>query len=259
MSFGKKSKSVEGPANQGNAAATAELRRQFNQTRSDLLPFIEAGERQLPVLESRATIEGLDAVLSQIFNSENFQTLRDERINAAEGVLASGGLIRSGTALEEVAAIPTDLGFAIESLLTGRSQSLAGQSNTTATNLGQIGASNSQAIANLTQSHGNNISQTRGQAGQNFLNTAATAASIFFSDPSLKENVEEIGEIDGLKVYQWDWIEKAKDTMIGTCSNIGFMADEVKKKLPQYVYNYCGFMIIDYDALTEHLEATYNA
>ena len=102
MSFGK-SKGAQTSA-VADQQATAELRRQFNQTRSDLLPFIEAGARQLPSLEAGATLGGLDEVLGQIFGSENFQNLRNERTSAVQGQLAAGGLTRSGTALQEAAA-----------------------------------------------------------------------------------------------------------------------------------------------------------
>ena len=264
MSFGKKGKgsSAAAAVDAGNTAATNEIRRQFNITQEQLKPFIEAGERQLPILEDRSTVGGLDAILGEIFGSENFQNLRDERTRAVEGQLAAGGLTRSGTALEEAAAVPTDLGFIIEQMLTGRSSAIAGQGQGSAVQLGNFGAQSSGNIANLLSQTGNARSsgiladqQSRASGIQNTLNTAATVASIFFSDPSLKENVEEIGELHGLKLYQWDWIEATKDTMIEKCSTIGFMADEVKSKFPQYVHDFAGFMMIDYPELITELEA----
>lgn len=82
-------------------------------------------------------------------------------------------------------------------------------------------------------------------------------SSLFFSDPNLKENVEEIGAIGDLKVYQWDWIPETKDTLVALCGTIGFMADEVKKLYPKFVGTFGGFDIIDYEKLLNHLEVEY--
>jgi hypothetical protein len=187
--------------------------------------------------------------------------LISERQRALQGQLAAGGLTRSGTALEEAAAIPTDLGSQIEQMLSGRTSALAGSGQNAAAQLGAFGADASSSLAGIQQQSGQAISsgiladqQARAQASQNFLNTAGTIGSIFFSDPALKENVEEIGETGGLKIVQWDWIEKTKGTMIEGCGTIGFMADEVKEVYPQHVYEFGGFMMIDYPALLDELE-----
>jgi hypothetical protein len=244
-----------------NKAAIAEMRRQFDLSREDILPFLEAGQAQLPVLEERATVGGLDEILAQIFGSEQFGALEAERGRAVEGQLAAGGLTRSGTALTEAARVPTDLGFQIEQMLTGRSGALAGQGQGAGGQIAQLGAGTSSGIANLLSASGAaqasgilGQQQAKASGGQNILNTAATVASIFFSDPSLKKNVEEISDYGDLKLYQWDWIDAAKDTMINKCATIGFMADEVKEKFPQFVYEFCGFMVIDYEPLLEELE-----
>ena len=129
-------------------------------------------------------------------------------------------------------------------------------------NLGQIGAGTSGGIASLLQASGQAGSAgilTDAQAGaaakQQALNTAATAAQIFFSDPNLKENIEEIGQVGPLKLMQWDWLEKTKGTMIDKCMTIGFMADEVKEIFPQFVHEFCGLMVVDYPNLLNELEA----
>lgn len=187
--------------------------------------------------------------------------LINERGRAVQGQLAAGGLTRSGTALQEAARIPTDLGFQIEQLLSGRTSNLSGSGQNAAATLGQFGAEASGGIAGLTRQTGQAQSsgiladqQARAQGQQNFINTAATIGSIFFSDPALKENVEEIGETGDLKIYQWDWIEETKETMIADCGTIGFMADEVKEKYPQHIYEFGGFMMIDYPELLNELQ-----
>lgn len=245
-----------------NQQAIEEIRRQFDVTRGDILPFLEAGQRQIPALEQRATPGGLDQILGQIFNTDIFGSLVEERGRAVEGQLAAGGLTRSGTALAEAARVPTDIGLQIEQLLTGRSQALAGGGQSAASSLGQFGSQSAGGIANLLSQSGQSQAsglladeQADAAGSQNFLNTAATVASIFFSDPSLKENIEEIADMGELKLYQWDWINAVKGTMIEKYSTIGFMADEVKEKFPQFVYNFCGFMVIDYGSLLKKLEA----
>lgn len=96
--------------------------------------FGELEGRALQGVEQGANIQGFDQRLGDIFGSQNFQNLRDERTRALQGQLAAGGLTRSGTALREIANVPTQLGFDIENQQFGRQQGLAqlagGQFNT---------------------------------------------------------------------------------------------------------------------------------
>lgn len=244
-----------------NREAIAETRRQFDITQGQIQPFVEAGVAQLPALEAGATVGGLDEVLGQIFGSQNFQNLRDERTRALEGQLSAGGLTRSGTALQEAANIPTGLGFELEQLLSNRSANLAGTAQAGAVQIGQFGAQSSANIAGLQQATGQAASSgiladqqadaAAVKANQDFL---VSAGALFFSDPSLKENVGEIGAVLDLKLYQWDWKPETKGTMIEGCGEIGFMADEVREKYPQHVYDYAGFMLIDYPSLLNELD-----
>lgn len=167
-----------------NQAGIQEIRRQFGISQANLDPFIQAGQGQLGALEAGATPEGLDAILGQIFGSQNFQNLTGERERAVQGGLAAGGLNRSGFGLQQLANVPTDLGFQIEQLLSGRSQNLAGQGLQAAGNLGGLGAQAGQGAANLFQQSGQDISagsitdsQARAAANANIINTAA---GIFF-------------------------------------------------------------------------------
>jgi len=239
-----------------------ELRRQFNVTQQNIQPFVQAGAGQLGALTQGASIGGLDERLREIFSSESFQSLIGERTEAVEGQLSAGGLSRSGTAIQEAANIPTSLGFDIENLLTGRSQTLAGSGQNAAVGLGALGAQTSGRIGASLAGRGQDTAsgiladqQAEAQGTQNALNLAATVGSIFFSDPALKENIEKISSIGDLSLYQWDWIPETKDTIIGKCGTIGFMADEVKEKYPHHVSDYCGFMTIDYPALLDEMES----
>ena len=258
FSGGDAGQSAANQAAAQNQLGIDELRRQFNITQGNLDPFIQAGVGQLGALEQGATVGGLDEMLRQIFASENFQALTGERERAVGGQLAAGGLTRSGFGLEQIANVPTQLGFGIEQLLSGRSQNLAASGQSAAAGLGAIGAQTSGGIANLFQQTGQDISagaltdaQAQASANQNIIQTAA---SIFFSDPALKENVEEISHIGDLTLYEWDWVPETKGTMIEKCGTIGFMATDVKELYPEHVAEFAGFMCIDYPSLLDELE-----
>lgn len=247
---------------QQNQLGIDEIRRQFNLSQENLDPFIQAGQGQLGALTQGASAGGLDERLGQIFGSQNFQNLTQERERAVQGGLSAGGLSRSGFGLQQLANVPTELGFALEQLLTGRSQQLAGSGQSAAAGLGGLGAQAGGQAANLFSNTGSALasgsladSQARAEANKNIGEFAATAANIFFSDPALKENVEQIGMIRDLNLVQWDWINETKDTMISACGNMGFMADQVLELYPQHVTDFCGFLTIDYPSLLTELEA----
>jgi len=250
-----------------NNASIAEMRRQFGITQENIAPWLTAGQDALGVTQESATPQGLDALLAQIMGTDTFGSLVDERQRGVQGQLAAGGLTRSGTAMQEAARVPTDLALALENMLTGRQSGISSTGASAAVGLGNLGQSNSSGIAGLMSQSGNAISsgiitdqQARAQGQQNLFNTAATIGSKFmdfmdFSDPRLKENVEQVSSIHDLGVYQWDWKAETKGTLIDGCSNIGFMADEVQEKYPHHVGEFGGFMVIDYPALLNELEA----
>lgn len=103
--------------------------------RSAFDPFVQQGQqiategsalagRYLPMLEQGATASGMGQRLGEIYNTDAFRPLIDERQQAAATQLANTGLSRSGAALRAAAAIPTELGFDIENQLYGRQGTL---------------------------------------------------------------------------------------------------------------------------------------
>lgn len=263
--LGKGGDSGEAGANAANAASMreiAELRRQFDVTQENIEPFLQAGQRALPGQEEGSTIGGLDARLGRIFNSDTFGNLEEERLRAVRGQLGASGLTRSGNALQDIAAVPQDIGLQIENLLNNRQTTLTGSGLNAASGLGALGAQNSQAIGSALSQQGQNTAsgiladqQASAQASQNLLSTGVAAAAMFFSDPRLKENVEQIAELGDLGIYQWDWIAKTEGTIIADCQTIGFMADEVAEKYPHLVTEFSGYDVINYPALLDELEA----
>lgn len=258
-----------------NDQAIRLLKKRFNQFSKKIEPFIQAGTDALGQVVDASTPEGLDSLLGRIFNTDTFGNLVDERERSVRGQLAAGGMTRSGTAVNEIANIPTSIGLQLENLLTGRQGSLAASGQNAVSGLGSVGQQNANSVAQLLMNTGMAAgsgiitdAQSAAAGGQNLLNLAGSIGSAainaggigslvssFFSDPRLKENIEEIGSIKDLNLYSWDWIEGAKGTMIEGCPNIGFMADEVQDKYPDYVVEYCGFKTVNYPALLEILEA----
>jgi hypothetical protein len=108
------------------------------------------------------------------------------------------------------------------SLLTGQGAALAG---------GIIGGENARA---------------RGQ--ENLFNLAGGIGGLFFSDPSLKENIELIGSENGFNIYSWEWNDKAEKLGLSG-SDSGVMADEVFAKNPSAVSFESGYMKVNYDAI----------
>lgn len=135
------------------------IRELLGLTRGDIDPFIQAGQGAITGLQELFTPGRLDNDLGEIFGLDSFQNLRDERTRSAQGQLAAGGLTRSGRALTDISNIPTELGFNIENLLTGRNlQNL----NT----LFQGGRQSATDLGGFTTAAGGQIGQLRGgQAG----------------------------------------------------------------------------------------------
>lgn len=248
-----------GAANAASQLGIDELRRQFGVTQENLAPFIQAGTEALPGVTEGTTAQGLDARLAEIFNTDIFGSLVDERTRALEGQLSAGGLTRSGGALQEIAGVPTDVGLGIEQTLFDRLSGLAGQGLGAASSLGQIGVKPSLGIASLFNKQGQNTASgiiADSQAKAKGLGQVISIASkaFFASDPLLKKNVEHISNLGDLKLFMWDWIEGAKGTFVEKCPNIGFMADEVEQKYPQFVKEFGGFKMVMYPALLDELE-----
>lgn len=216
-----------------------------------LMPFLTAGAGQLGSLTQGATAGGLNERLAEILGGDTFSALTGERERAVQGQLSAGGLTRSGTGLQSIANVPTELALQLESLLTGRSQQLAGQGLGAGTNIASLFNLQGENVSSGIVTDASASASALGQIGQ-------FASGIFFSDPRLKTNVVEIGDIDGLPIVQWDWEEFTKGTIIADCPTVGFMADAVEKLYPDCVGEFGGWKSIDYELLKSHLQANLN-
>jgi len=263
-----------------NALANEGLETQFGETKANLDPFIAAGEGGLDRSESASTPQGFADLLGQIFDSDIFKRLREERIGDVRGQLAATGQSRSGGALETIADIPTQIGLAIEQLLSGRSGALATQGLGAGINLGNFGQTKAQNVAGIQQSTGaaqgqgiirdanssafgfGNILSSIGKVGGALSGagvfgsgTLGSIASGIFSDRRLKTNVRIVGRNGPLKVHEWDWVPEAKGTIIELCPTEGFMSDEVRQIYPEHVHSFGGFDVLDYESIEKELRA----
>lgn len=242
----------------GQARGTIE--EEFGRVSGTLDPFVTAGAEALPGVVQGTTAGGLDERLREIFGGESFRALTGERERAVRGQLAAGGLTRSGTAVQELANVPTELGFQIENLLAGRQTGLAGQGFGAATTLGQFGAGSAANVANIQRGVGQSeaagiISGAEAEsAGATNVLRGLSGGLSFFSDRRLKTNIVKVRDIGELGWYRWDWIPGTEDTIVSSCDNEGFMSDEVKQHFPDHVYEFGGFDVLDYSSIVKELE-----
>jgi hypothetical protein len=115
--------------------------------------------------------------------------------------------------------------------------------------------SNANAIAGQYNNMANTSEMARLGAIQSQQNQLGTlgglglgVASLFFSDPSLKENIKLCGTVSGCNWYSWDWNEKAKGFGLNGSSE-GVMADEVEEVYPHLVHQVSGVKTVNYEAL----------
>ena len=241
-------------------AATVQVH-QLNQAIPLFDPYMKAGKRGLRRFEKGSTIGGLDQIMAQIFGGDAFGSVIDERTRAVQGQLGAGGLMRSGQGIEDAADIPTDLGFAIEQMLSGRQGDLATGGFAATSQIGDLTTQIGEAIAsgilgneasrNAAKSRSSNRTGSLISAGGSIL--GGMAMSGMFSDPSLKENVRAKGKIGPLDLVEWDWTESAQDTVVGEYPTVGFMSTQVREFFPDCVGEHGGFDVVDYPKLIGEL------
>jgi hypothetical protein len=121
-------------------------------------------------------------------------------------------------------------------------QGIMGAANATAA--GQIGAANT--MANYYNNRNNMIGQVAG--------SVLSAGAMFFSDPRLKENMEPVGKVRGLTLYEWDW-KPSVEKVVGMEMSLGFDAKEVEMDYPECVHWVGDMRVIDYDRLHKILNS----
>lgn len=218
-------------------------------------PFLQAGTGALPAVQQGSTVQGLDQILAEIFAGDSFKALRDERMLGLEGALGAGGLTRSGTAIEEAVNLPTELGFMIEQMLFGRNQGLADVGLSSAFSIADLMSQSAEATASGILGVEERRANESAQRSSNNSDVLGAVIGGIFSDPSLKENIRELGKIGPLTLCEWDWKPEFKGTYTDQCPTMGFLSTDVRDHFPEYVGEFGGYDIIDYKGLIKELES----
>lgn len=218
------------------------------ETRELFRPIVEAGIAEIPELSRSATAEGFGQNIGEILQGESFAPLVEQRERAAAQALSSAGLRRSGQRARAAAQIPTDLALQIEGELNRRRQSIAGQGQSGAGNIGNVNTMIGQIMGQNAATHARIGQQSQQQAA-----TVGAALLTAFSDPALKEDITVIGELGDLNVISWQWNDEAGKVYGLYGDSTGFNAEEVKEKYPQFIHNNDNFLTVDYDGLMEAL------
>ena len=250
-------------------AGIQEQRSQFEAISQMMAPFIEAGAKataQQQALSGAAGPQAQQEAIQAIERSPMFQSQAEQGEQALLQRAAATGGLRGGNIQEALGQFrPQMLSQAIQQQysqlggLSGAGLGAAGQ-------VGAFGQGTSAGIANLLQQKGaiqagailapiqmmqQQQAQQQAQQQQDTSNILGllSAASGFFSDIRLKENIKKVGDFDGLNVYSWDWNDEAKELGIEG-PTIGFMAQEVQETYPDHVIETdSGYLAIDYQAI----------
>jgi hypothetical protein len=177
-------------------------------------------------------------------NNPLFQMSLDNANQNTLGMAAAQGRLSSGDTLQQLS---NNTLLAAQPLIGQQKQSIGDLLNfglTTAGNQGNLRTGQAAAEAGGIIGAAN----ARGQSAQNIFDIGSQAATAFFSDPALKENIKKTGQKNGFNIYKWTWNMAAnKLGLFGESS--GVMADEVKLKAPDAIGTRDGYMTVNYDML----------
>ncbi len=93
-------------------------------------------------------------------------------------------------------------------------------------------------------------------AGHRAIGQSIDVASSFMSDARLKKNIKRVGKDGELFRYKWQWNQLAEEKFGLTGEDEGYIAQEVKKVMPEAVTTIRGYQAIDYGYLNELREAS---
>lgn len=135
--------------------------------------------------------------------------------------------------------------------LFNRLASISGFGQNASGQIANAGANYANAGNELYTGMGNSITASniaKAQQGSSMFNTllgagAQLGGAYFMSDRRLKENIEEVGEENGHKLYKFNYINVPEKTFIGV------LAQEVLEKAPEAVFESEGFMGVNYDMI----------
>lgn len=167
-------KGAKGAANaqeRANQLAIEEQRRQYDQTRTDMMPWLNAGSGALSQMQQLNSGD-----FSSFKESPDYQFTFNEGQRALDqGAASRGGLFGGGNSRD---TIKYGQGAASQQYgnFYARLQSMAGQGQTTAGGLGQLGAGMANQIGGYQNNSGQARASAYNQIGQNNAQFAAGTA-----------------------------------------------------------------------------------
>lgn len=233
--------------------AQAETRRSTAEAQGFLSPFGDVG---LAGVEQSGFLTDPQAQFDFLQSNPLFQMGLDNANRQTNQFAASQGRLTAGDTLQQL----TNNSLLTAAPLIAQQKQSIGDLLNFGSGIGRAQANTAlgegSQISNLIQGQGN--VQAAGVQGRNQINqdttanqqkTALTIASLFASDPALKDNIVHTGEHGEHRLYTWDWNDKANS--IGLYgSSAGVMADEVKLINPDAVITDTdGFMKVNYAML----------
>lgn len=251
---------------QATREATAFQKEALAQTRSDLQPFRQAGETQLPGLardvSSLSDLTGdPNKQKSFIENNPFFKLLADDAQSRLFANQAAKGKVGSG---ETAKALQNSLLLLGQDLLNqdvnrknialNQRFNLTTLGENAAARQGTATASTANNISNLATEGANATAagivgaQNAKTAAMNTgINTAMGVGSLLMlSDKTMKKDIRKIGKDDqGLNLYTFKY--KGDDK-----PRVGHMAQDVEKKIPDAVKTIAGIKFIDYGEVHAH-------
>jgi len=160
--------------------AVGEERRQYDQTRTDQMPWLQTGHNALDAL---AGLYGVSADgntnspdYSSFYKSPDYDFAQKEGIKGVDAGAASRGSLDSGATRKAEIAYSSNLAKSNFDSYASRLAGLAGVGQSTATNLGNVGANTSGNISNIIQSAGNNRASSYLAQGKSYADSIGTAA-----------------------------------------------------------------------------------
>lgn len=257
--------------------ATQAQMNMYNQTRQDLLPYMNAGQSAFGNLSAMMGTGGPQAsanMLAGLQNYPGYQWALSQGQTALDRSAASKGLLLSGGQLKDSQAYGQGMGNQLFNQMYQQQMGIAGLGENAAAMTGQAGTSAGYGMANtitqggVAQSAGtmgaaNNLfgqnsalsnallayqMQGNGSGGETIPWNVGPTASYgdLYSDRRLKTNITRIGKLDsGLPVYQFRYKGSA-------LPQIGVMAQDVEKVAPHAVRRdpQTGFKRVNYGAVS---------
>lgn len=217
-----------------------DLGQNFQQTQQMFSPYMQQGQQafnQQAALSGAQGAEAQQQAYSQFQSSPGQQFLQQQAEKALLRNAAATGQLGGGntqSALQQQA-----IGFASQDFdnyynrLGGVSQAGLGLT-------GQLGQTNANMGSNIASLYGTRLGMQKPPSntmhGGDYLSAAAGFAGGILSDIRLKTDINHMGNINGINIYNWKWNEDAEKLGLKG-REYGVIAQEIKEINPDAVHD----------------------